>query len=360
MEKPDLNQRECNLLKNISFDIYQLKHIKYDSGKNVYSHNYICLSKAFLKELPRAIVEGLFNVEACYFIEKNDGNYEKHYGNGWRIEKGQFDKMQHIVNYKLCDRFGDEAFFFWNRSIDWPLSGQLCDSIEEKCEELLPVVFYSCEVALNSNANSDNRLIELILNDNELDEFPEDIQRINNLIGLQLKNNFITSIPKWIVKFEKLQRLLLDNNQIGAIDEEIKFPETLEHLSISGNQLNVISKNMCKLLCLQVLNLSNNSLEKLPVDMSGLEILRFLDIHDNELKGLPESMESILSLMKIDANDNLNWDGSENVIYYLSSGASVHVLLSRKKISTGNNSKPKSWWPFGKKTSYPLLEQKED
>ena len=78
----------------------------------------------------------------------------------------------------------------------------------------------------------------LDISDNNIRNLPPEIQSLKNLVELNANNNQIENIPVEIGKLSKLKRLSLQNNPIQQLPSSIKALK-LEQLNLQGSKLNI-------------------------------------------------------------------------------------------------------------------------
>ena len=147
---------------------------------------------------------------------------------------------------------------------------------QEPLEEIPEEVFYLTYLKTIKLAN------------NALKEIPAEFSTFSHLRELNLHNNNFTELPDYEGK-EKLTTLNLSENPLVKLSEEIGEFQNLEALFLGGslNGCGNISDNLSPLTKLKKLGLDNCQLTKLPEGIFNLSKLRNLDLSDNQLAESP-------------------------------------------------------------------------
>ncbi|MBO1348908.1 MAG: VCBS repeat-containing protein [Hormoscilla sp. GUM202] len=137
---------------------------------------------------------------------------------------------------------------------------------------------------------SGNRVIELILNDNELDgTIPKELGNLENLRSLHLyRNRLDGSIPTELGDLHNLKYLYVSSNQLdGSIPTELGDLHNLIGLDLAYNQLDgSIPTELGALHNLKYLHLNDNQLDgSIPSQLGNLENLEHLYLSSNQLDG---------------------------------------------------------------------------
>lgn len=166
------------------------------------------------------------------------------------------------------------------------------------------------------------KVTHLILKNQGLDQFPEEIKHFSQLIYLDLSGNDIQTFPEdWefnpilseinlrnniglmsssFFEFAKnmiqLEIVNLENCNMYQVSSRISLIKSVRELIISGNKLKTIPQELEMLPKLEKLILSNNEIEDIPYTLSNLWELKYLDISKNESMKLSGIMNSISTL----------------------------------------------------------------
>lgn len=143
-------------------------------------------------------------------------------------------------------------------------------------------------------------LRNLNLSDNYLKKIPINFDVFNNITKLDISRNNIKNLPLTFANLKNLKELILDKNGIDIIPLAIYQLISLEFLSLAHNKIIFVSEKISQLTNLKTLILRRNQLISLPSGIKYLCNLEVLRIDDNpNLNILPESLIEITSLKKI-------------------------------------------------------------
>lgn len=154
-------------------------------------------------------------------------------------------------------------------------------------------------------------LERLGLGSNELGRIPDEIVQFKNLVWLDFTHNRISHVsdrlgelprlaslgasdcrlhtfPLAFTKLRKLRKLGVFNNLITSLPPEIGNLTNLTKLDLSGNALSTLPPEIGRLTSLTWLNVSNNKLTHLPAELGSLTAIRELGLAHNLLKSLPD------------------------------------------------------------------------
>ena len=192
--------------------------------------------------------------------------------------------------------------------------------------------FYSIESAM---ANPDSVFI-LHLGNEELTEFPPEIEQFKNLkslylsrnkikklpnyladlelIELEISNNELTSIPEVVFKCSTLKKMVLQSNEIKEIDVRFFNLTQLEEINFTGNSISNIPKEINKLVNLKKLNLRMNDLDSLSSAIGDLKELEEIELYGNDFYKFPEILTKCNSIKTILIGSNSIKRLPENVV----------------------------------------------
>jgi hypothetical protein len=146
------------------------------------------------------------------------------------------------------------------------------------------------------------KLISIWLENNNLEEIPTSLLKLNQLQKLLLSNNELSDISSSIDQLSHLEKFTVSDNEIHIFPDELTNIIALKELSMTGCWLDDLPINMSQLINLKSLNLWKNKLKRIP-DISTMKWLWNLDISDNCLTSLP-SLGSLQNLLWLDIEDN--------------------------------------------------------
>lgn len=161
------------------------------------------------------------------------------------------------------------------------------------------------------------------LENNQIEEIPQDIQYLTNIKVLYLNNNRLSKLclqlgklsrlegldlsdnpilPSWVPilsSIRSLRQLRLYRTQVGEIPTEIcKHLHHLELLGLSGNRLKSLPKEIVNQTKLRELYLKQNQFEVFPPELCVLRNLVIIDLDENRLTALPEEIGRLTRLQK--------------------------------------------------------------
>ena len=142
-----------------------------------------------------------------------------------------------------------------------------------------------CELRF-SNTEEKNKVFEqiykykklktLLLDFNELKQYPCDIFSLLKLEKLSLANNSLTSIPEHIGYLTNLKELYLQSNLLTSIPDSICNLKNLRQLHLADNKLTSLPKHLDKLTQLEEISIISNSLTNIPKNISTNKIWLFV------------------------------------------------------------------------------------
>ncbi len=152
--------------------------------------------------------------------------------------------------------------------------------------------------------------LQVFLNDNELEDLPEEMAGLDNvtflyvyqnrmraippvvgrmkgLLGMYFTSNKLTEIPAFVYEMRQLRKLQVSKNHVKSIAPEIGQLTNLIHMNLSENEIGSLPDSMAKLRRLRVCDLSDNHIERLPESFGEVQILYQLRVRNNPLSALP-------------------------------------------------------------------------
>lgn len=172
------------------------------------------------------------------------------------------------------------------------------------------------------------RLVTLVLNNNQLSQIPTSFAQLGSLKALVLSRNRLTSpLSPTLGQLTSLSYLDLRANQLESLPTEIASLKSLTKLDASYNRLLTLPPSLGACVNLREVLLFDNKLDVLPIQLARLVELKILDLRSNPLKFVLESVfppkTHLLS----------NRAQIEQLFSYLSSlGEGEPTILSRVKL----------------------------
>jgi Leucine-rich repeat (LRR) protein len=172
----------------------------------------------------------------------------------------------------------------------------------------------------------------LMLNNLELETFPDVVFKFKNLEKLDLSNNYIEKVPKAVSKIKHLKFLSVSGNpithnalkfkknnhikdvnvqytHISMVPRTIARNRNLEVLFLGNNRFEKFRKrDFKKMNKLKALNLYNARLSELPFNVTKLPNLEELDLYYNNLKQLPNAICDMPKLKTLAISNNELWN----------------------------------------------------
>lgn len=172
----------------------------------------------------------------------------------------------------------------------------------------------------------------LMLNNLDLETFPEVVFRFKNLEKLDLSNNYIEKVPKAVSKIKYLKFLSVSGNPITNNGLKFKRNKHLKDVNVQYTHITVIPKTIARNRNLEVLFLGNNRFESfrkrdfrkmnklralnlynarlsaLPINITKLPNLEELDLYYNDLKQLPNAICDMPRLKTLAVSNNDLWN----------------------------------------------------
>eukprot|EP01052_Picozoa_sp_SAG31_P021774 SAG31_NODE_1700_length_7499_cov_2.107973_6_plen_846_part_01 len=173
-----------------------------------------------------------------------------------------------------------------------------------------------------------SHLTTLWVRDNELQELPPAVRRLEKLQSLDAENISMRTLPAWIGNLRDLDYLLVSGNGLTEIPPDVGKLSSLTELNVANNRLVALPSTLSKctrllylragdnqitsiddnftLDSVQNVHLGNNRLVQLPATKSILwPSLTTLNVSGNELQRLPDWIGRVASLGRLELQDNL-------------------------------------------------------
>lgn len=136
-----------------------------------------------------------------------------------------------------------------------------------------------------------DRIVTLVLNNNQLSQIPSSFAQLGSLKALVLSRNRLTSpLSSVLGQLTSLSYLDLRANQLESLPSEIASLKSLTKLDASYNRLLTLPPSLGACLNLREVLLFDNKLDVLPIQMARLVELKILDLRYNPLKFVLESV----------------------------------------------------------------------
>ncbi len=135
-----------------------------------------------------------------------------------------------------------------------------------------------------------DHITSIWLDNNQLEEFPDNIDNLSNLSRLILSNNNLIALPESLGNLSLLEELMIRNNKIKRLPDKISNCTNLKILYAENNNLSSLPDDIGKLTRLKKVDISGNNITKIPESIKNLKELNcfITDVTDpQELKKLP-------------------------------------------------------------------------
>jgi Leucine-rich repeat (LRR) protein len=112
------------------------------------------------------------------------------------------------------------------------------------------------------------------------------------LVILMIDYNELNNFPSNLCSLIRLESLSISNNKIKVLPENIGQLKQLKHLYLRNNELEYLPETICNLTNLETLDLSCNKIEFLPNDLNKLIKLKNISVTDNRLMNIPKNISN--------------------------------------------------------------------
>ncbi|EAT42568.1 AAEL005907-PA [Aedes aegypti] len=154
----------------------------------------------------------------------------------------------------------------------------------------------------------------LTLNDNELNEFPEELCELKFVEFLNIGGNPIGRLPESIDKLKNLITLWCNDMLLEFLPEAIGRLRKLRTFGARANQLTALPESFGELKRLRWLSLENNRIDTLPESFGELFKLTHLNLTRNQFDGIPTTVFMLKRLKFCSFAENLIENVSEIVL----------------------------------------------
>ncbi len=148
------------------------------------------------------------------------------------------------------------------------------------------------------------KLINLIMFDNQLTRLPPEIGHCIALVTLNLNQNNIIDLPAELGSCVALENLECWYNSLRALPPELGNLKALKNLDVSDNCLQELPSTLAACRALVDLNASDNYLRDIPPELGECKMLKALSLSRNQLTELPAALAGLTALKKADFSDN--------------------------------------------------------
>lgn len=211
-------------------------------------------------------------------------------------------------------------------------SAQLPDGALEKLSNTITTLELS-ETAMLSQLPSDvcrlAKLIELLVQDNQLKELPDSLGDLQNLRTLLANGNLLTCLPTSIGRLQHLQTLNISHNMLTDLPESFSTLQELSYLQASYNRFASFPAPLTSTTKLSTLILSHNALTCVPGAISRLAGLAALHLDNNQLEALPAALSECTKLKTVNLEANPYSD--KKILKIAKEGKVKNILAHLKK-----------------------------
>jgi len=142
-------------------------------------------------------------------------------------------------------------------------------------------------------AERSEEVLFLALDNNQLEDLPEELSLFENLKELSCNNNYLTQDAiETICQLVSLETLALGNNNLESLPAEIGCLENLNKLSLANNQFTEFPDVLGRLALLSTLFFEGNSVDLI----SGIDQVRTLWIYDEQMNQVSEELREAVCI----------------------------------------------------------------
>ncbi|CAF0979859.1 unnamed protein product, partial [Didymodactylos carnosus] len=143
----------------------------------------------------------------------------------------------------------------------------------------------------------------LSLNDNEIQQLPQEIRNLTNLKVLSLRNNHIDTLADVFGPLHKLENIQLNMNTLHGLPPSFTNLKGLKQLNLSQNKFTNFPIAILKLNNLQFLDLSSNYITKIPDEIETLQVDE-LSLNQNRIMQISEKISRCQRLKTLRLDNN--------------------------------------------------------
>eukprot|EP00960_Hanusia_phi_P073101 767945-Hanusia_phi.AAC.6 len=170
----------------------------------------------------------------------------------------------------------------------------------------------------------------VLLNDNKLTAFPQELNQLGILQNLRIDSNSITNVPSYVALFPMLKHLRAHDNAISMLSSNIGqckhlisldlqrnqlssiplslaactgLTKNLKTFRIDKNRLKTIDQGVTKMKSLLQFRASHNQIKEIPVEIGNASQLTELSLNHNLIEAIPPSLCKLnLKILRLDQN----------------------------------------------------------
>lgn len=149
-----------------------------------------------------------------------------------------------------------------------------------------------------------HQLQQLYLQHNQIAAVPQALgKQLGKLKQLYLQHNKLPTLPAGVCRCTTLEILNVDNNRIESFSEEVDKLKNLKQLHACCNLVKFLPASLYRLCDLEELYLSNNCIQHI-YDMCNMTSLKQLHLANNKLQFLPLSIATMHQLQGLTLTGN--------------------------------------------------------
>jgi Leucine-rich repeat (LRR) protein len=140
-------------------------------------------------------------------------------------------------------------------------------------------------------------LTELHLNNNKLQELPDELGCLQGIRILDVRQNSWVGFPLVVTKLRNLEELYLGGNELPHLGKFVII--SYEHRRISGHKFQSLPSEIGQMTNLKLLELDYGILRFLPLEIGLLTKLETLSLMFNNLQELPKEVGKLCNLKRL-------------------------------------------------------------
>ena len=139
--------------------------------------------------------------------------------------------------------------------------------------------------------------------DNQIQRFPEEMEKLKFLKSLNFSTNKVGQFPKWMYGLANLENLNANWNNLAQLLPGVGSLKKLKHLNLYSAGIQFFPEDFKELIALESCDIGINPLKKLP-DFSSMSQLKFLGL--SGLKNLDKPDEELLRIKELPSLSQLS------------------------------------------------------